>query len=82
MTARKGAGVSDNTESGWNDELMTTRELMAFLKMSRTKVWELVQSSELPAFKLGGDYRYRRSERWKPANCNGRQHSGLHRYVF
>lgn len=48
--------------TGWDDELLTTRELMAMLKLSRTRVWELVQKEELPAFKLGGDYRYRRSE--------------------
>ena len=34
----------------------------AFLNLSRTKIWELVQQEQLPAFKLGGDYRYRRSE--------------------
>ena len=45
-----------------DDDLLTTRELMAFLNLSRTKIWELVQQGELPAFKLGGDYRYRRSE--------------------
>ena len=43
-------------------ELMTTRDLMAFLNFSRTKIWALVQHEQLPAFKLGGDYRYRRSE--------------------
>lgn len=46
----------------WDDEMLTTRELMAMLKLSRTKVWELVQKEGLPAFKIGGDYRYRRSE--------------------
>jgi len=44
------------------EELLTTRELMAFLHVSRTKIWELVQREQLPAFKLGGDYRYRRGE--------------------
>lgn len=43
-------------------ELMTTRQLMEFLQLSRTKIWELVQQEELPAFKIGGDYRYMRSE--------------------
>lgn len=52
---------SDNTSS-LDDELMTTRDVMAFLNFSRTKIWELVQHEQLPAFKLGGDYRYRRSE--------------------
>ncbi len=46
----------------WDDELLTTRELMAMMKLSRTKIWELVQNNGLPAFKIGGDYRYRRSE--------------------
>ena len=45
-----------------DQELMTTRDLMAFLHFSRTKIWALVQHEQLPAFKLGGDYRYRRSE--------------------
>ena len=43
-------------------ELLTTRDLMEYLQISRTKVWELVNKQGLPAFKLGGDYRYRRSE--------------------
>ena len=45
-----------------DEELMTTRDLMAFLNLSRTKIWEYVQYEGLPAFKLGGDYRYRKSE--------------------
>ncbi|HBJ35008.1 MAG TPA: AlpA family transcriptional regulator [Planctomycetaceae bacterium] len=49
------------TEPGPND-LLTTRELMEYLQVSRTKVWELVTKQGLPAFKLGGDYRYRRRE--------------------
>lgn len=43
-------------------ELMTTKELMDYLDMSRTKVWELVHKKGLPAFRIGGDYRYRRHE--------------------
>ena len=35
---------------------------MDFLHLSRTKIWELVTKQGLPAFKIGGDYRYRRSE--------------------
>lgn len=43
-------------------DLLTTRELMDYLHISRTKVWEMVNKKGLPAFKLGGDYRYRRAE--------------------
>ena len=46
----------------WDDELMTTRQLMEFLSLSRTKIWELVNKEQLPALKIGGDYRYRRTE--------------------
>jgi excisionase family DNA binding protein len=54
--------VDIGNTSSLDNELMTTRDLMAFLNFSRTKIWELVQHEQLPAFKLGGDYRYRRSE--------------------
>ena len=60
----KTAGNGDQTAaaSTWNDELMTTKQLMKLLQISRTKAWELVMKEGLPAFKIGGDYRYRRSE--------------------
>jgi len=57
-----GEPAANPQSSRWDDELMTTRELMEFLNISRTKVWELVSKESLPAYKLGGDYRYRRSE--------------------
>jgi excisionase family DNA binding protein len=41
---------------------MTTTELMAFLNLSRTKIWTMIQHEGLPAFKFGGDYRFRKSE--------------------
>ncbi|MEZ6087061.1 MAG: helix-turn-helix domain-containing protein [Pirellulaceae bacterium] len=44
------------------NKLMTTQELMAYLSVSRTKLWQLVTNEGLPAFKMGGDYRYRKSE--------------------
>lgn len=45
-----------------DDAVMTTRELMEFLGLSRTKIWELTKQQGLPATKVGGDYRYVRSE--------------------
>jgi excisionase family DNA binding protein len=35
---------------------------MEFLSLSRTKIWELTKKEGLPATKVGGDYRYVRSE--------------------
>ena len=45
-----------------DDTLMTTSELMTFLNLSRTKIWSMIQNDGLPAFKFGGDYRFRKSE--------------------
>ena len=45
-----------------DETLMTTTEVMAFLNLSRTKVWTMIQNDGLPAFKFGGDYRFRKSE--------------------
>ena len=67
MTARKPED-SENPEptervgSSAPDALMTTPELMAYLSVSRTKLWQLVNNEGLPAIKLGGDYRYRKSK--------------------
>ena len=49
-------------ENQAEDHFMTTQELMKFLGLSRTKIWSLINSEGLPAFKVGGDYRYRMSE--------------------
>jgi len=45
-----------------DETLMTTTEVMAFLNLSRTKIWMMIQNDGLPAFKFGGDYRFRKSE--------------------
>jgi len=45
-----------------DETLMTTSELMTFLNLSRTKIWSMIQNEGLPAFKFGGDYRFRKSE--------------------
>jgi excisionase family DNA binding protein len=41
---------------------MTTEEVKNYLKVSRTKLWQLVKDKGLPAFKIVGDFRYRKSE--------------------
>ena len=35
---------------------------MAHLGVPRTKLWQMVNNDGLPAFQMGGDYRYRKSE--------------------
>jgi len=43
-------------------EIMTADELAAFLKVSRATVYRLMKSKELPGFRLGGEFRFRRSD--------------------
>ena len=60
--AQPDPGGADPPGSPSEERLVSTRELMDFLQLSRTKIWELVKHEGLPAFKIGGDYRYLRSE--------------------
>ena len=53
-----------STASGYppSEPLMKTPEVMDYLKVSRTKLWQLVKEGGLPAYRIGGDFRYRKSE--------------------
>ena len=70
MSAKKNTKDTDsdvdipamNFESPADETLMTTVEVMRFLNLSRTKVWMMIQNEGMPAFKIGGDYRFRKSE--------------------
>ncbi len=57
-----GAATPPSTDLPADETLMTTVEVMRFLNLSRTKVWMMIQNEGLPAFKFGGDYRFRKSE--------------------
>ncbi len=48
------------------DEILTIDEVAAYLKASKRTVYRLAASGKLPAFKLGGTWRFRRSDldRW------------------
>lgn len=56
--------MSDGLESlfSGNDKLLKSKDVMAFLNISRTKLWELTKNKEIPAFRIGGDFRYKASE--------------------
>lgn len=47
-------------------EILTIDEVAAYLKAGKRTVYRLAQKGEIPAFKLGGTWRFRRSEldRW------------------
>jgi excisionase family DNA binding protein len=53
-------------------EIFTLDEVAVFLKAGKRTVYRLAQNGQIPAFKLGGTWRFRRSEldRWIDANSN------------
>ncbi|WP_199051914.1 helix-turn-helix domain-containing protein [Aquitalea sp. ASV15] len=53
-------------------DILTMDEVAEYLKVSKRTVYRLAQSGELPAFKLGGIWRFRRSdlERWIAESVN------------
>lgn len=44
------------------DEILSIDEVAAFLKAGKRTVYRLATSGKLPAFKLGGTWRFRRSD--------------------
>ena len=54
------------------DEILTIDEVAVFLKAGKRTVYRLAATGEIPAFKLGGTWRFRRSEldQWIAASIN------------
>lgn len=48
------------------DEILTLEEVAEYLKAGKRTVYRLAKNGEIPAFKLGGTWRFRRDEldRW------------------
>ncbi len=44
------------------DEILTIEDVAAYLKAGKKTVYRLAQRGELPGFKLGATWRFRRSE--------------------
>jgi len=67
-SATRANGVKPMSESSrrTDDEILTSREAMALLKIGRTKLWQLTRDSSVPAYRLGHGpgavLRYKRSE--------------------
>lgn len=49
-----------------DNEILTLVEVAVFLKAGKKTVYRLAQQGEIPGFKLGGTWRFRRGEleRW------------------
>ena len=48
--------------SGKPDEILTIDEVAAYLKAGKRTVYRLAAAGTIPAFKLGGTWRFRRAE--------------------
>lgn len=56
-------------------EILTLEEVAAYLKAGKRTVYRLAQNGKIPAFKLGGSWRFRRAEldRWIAASIKNPQ---------
>ncbi|MCB9973745.1 MAG: helix-turn-helix domain-containing protein [Rhodospirillales bacterium] len=45
-----------------NTDVMTIRELAAYLKMAEKTLYRLAAQGKIPGFKVGGAWRFRKSE--------------------
>ncbi|NPV76264.1 MAG: helix-turn-helix domain-containing protein [Anaerolineae bacterium] len=55
-------------------DILTLDEVAAYLKAGKRTVYRLAADGKLPGFKLGGTWRFRRSdlEKWIAANLNNK----------
>jgi excisionase family DNA binding protein len=44
------------------NEVLTVAEVAAFLRVNRSTVYKLIRRGELPAFKVGSDWRFNRAQ--------------------
>jgi len=44
------------------DEILTLKEVAAYLKVAERTLYRLAQDGKLPAFKVGGSWRFRRAD--------------------
>lgn len=53
-------------------QILTLDEVAAYLKVGKRTAYRLAQKGEIPGFKLGGTWRFRRSEldRWIAESIN------------
>lgn len=49
-----------------NDQILTLKEVAAYLKLAEKTAYKLAAAGKLPGFKVGGSWRFRREDidRW------------------
>jgi excisionase family DNA binding protein len=55
------------------EEILTIREVAEFLKVTERTIYRLAADSQLPAFKVGGSWRFRKVEliQWMSEQSKG-----------
>ncbi len=51
------------------NELLTVREVAAYLRVSRVTVWRWCQEGTIPAFRIGRNWRIHRDDLLHQSNC-------------
>jgi excisionase family DNA binding protein len=62
-----------------NDQIMTVRELAEYLKIAEKTAYRFALEGKVPAFKVGGAWRFRKAEvdRWiKEQELNNKKSDG------
>jgi excisionase family DNA binding protein len=62
-----------------DDEILTVKELAAYLKIAEKTAYRFASEGRLPGFKVGGAWRFRKSEidQWtKEQSTGGKNESG------
>ncbi|MEG9883696.1 MAG: helix-turn-helix domain-containing protein [Hyphomicrobiales bacterium] len=59
-------------------DVMTVREVAEYLKVKERTIYRLVARGDIPAFKVGGSWRFRKGEidQWTESNAIGPNDTG------
>ena len=60
------------------DQILTLKEVAAYLKLAEKTAYKLAAEGKLPGFKVGGSWRFKREdiESWIETNKKSHQRSG------
>jgi excisionase family DNA binding protein len=62
MKRRNRGRPAESEPGGLGSEILTLYQVTRYLNCHRSTVYRLIQQRELPAFRLGSDWRFRRAD--------------------
>jgi excisionase family DNA binding protein len=62
--------------NNWQNELLTVKEVAAYLRVSRVTAWRWCQQGIIPAFRIGRNWRVCRDELMKIQEASSSDHRG------